>query len=176
MCILKEKKQKYSIKDEFLPYLNSIENNSIKVYIEQRMIGQMLWYDKKSTKYQSQYKKLTIISMILSAIIPVIILFNTNKYFIAKLIVSLASSAVTIITGILSLYKSKDLWLEYRNSCELLKSLLHKYFTNTDMFCDLNDNDKNKLLISNAENLMTHEIKNWIDANNKNGHQSSINS
>lgn len=169
MC--RQKKEVYSLKDEYTQYLSSIENSKTKIYIEQRVLGQMIWYDKKSTHYQKQFKVLTVCSIALSASIPVIVLLQSSNNQFWRIIISITSAIVTVITGALSLYKSKELWLEYRNSCETLKSLLHKYFTNTDIFSSQENSKKDELFISNCEYIMTHEIENWIGVYNKKEHK-----
>lgn len=165
--IFNKNKKEYSPKDEYSKYLDSIKNNHTKNYIEQRVLGQINWYDGKSIHFQNQFKIFTTISLILSASIPVLSLINSKKYFIFRILISIASSAVTVITGTLSLFKSKELWLQYRNSCESLKSLLHQYFTNSDIFSDKDDPSKDKLLIEKCECIITYEVSNWANMNIK---------
>jgi len=176
MCnIFRRNAPKYSIKDEYRNYLASIEDNYTKNYIEQRLLGQAEWYDKKSTHFQNQFKYLTIISLFLSSAVPVMSLFKTTTKI--KIAIASASSLVTVITGVLSLYKSKELWLQYRNSCESLKSILHQYFMNSGIFNCENENIKNTLLIEKCESIIASDVNNWSSLNTtRNTNQSSTNS
>ncbi|NFD76994.1 DUF4231 domain-containing protein [Clostridium botulinum] len=60
------------------------------------------------------------------------------------------------MTSILSLCKSRELWVEYRTCCEALKSLLYKFFNNSDQFNSKDDNTKNSLLILSYESIFIY--------------------
>lgn len=157
----KEQSSSY-LTEEFLPYLDTLENDNIKFYINERIIKQIIWYDKKSIYFQQQFKRFTLLSLILSASIPIFMLLDNSGNLVFKILTTVFSASITVITGYLSLSKSKDLWLEYRHSCETLKSTLHKYFTHSDSFSLESGKGKDELLISLCEEVITHEVQDWI--------------
>lgn len=136
-------KKKTKLDSEFTPYLDLMDDCNIKKYISNRVIKQINWYDEKSIHFQTQFKWMSIISIILSASIPILTTFNLQTNLNIKIIIAILSSLVTIITSILSLCKSRELWIEYRTCCETLKSLLYKFFNNCDSFNYKDDIIKN---------------------------------
>lgn len=156
------KKEKYTCKDQFSHYLNKIDRNDLKSYIEERIIKQIDWYDKKSNVNQKWYKTWMIISIILSGLIPVLTLMidgdSTLNY---KIAVTGFSSAVTAISSILTLYNFRELWVEYRANCEILKSILHRFFNKSGEFANKTSQDIHNLLINSCEEYMTKEFNRW---------------
>lgn len=148
----------YSIKNEY--QYPEEENSVMSSYIDNRLLAQIEWYDRKSALYQKNYKRFTSITFLLSACIPIFSLLLDLGLAI-KLIVVALSSSITIITSIMSLYNYKDLWIQYRSNCEILKSVLHRYKTKTGEFCSKSNQANFKLLVSSCEEYMTNEFKCW---------------
>jgi hypothetical protein len=156
------KKDTYDIKNEFINYLASIENGNIKTYIEERVIGQIKWYDKKSSKNQFWYKLFMIISIITSGLIPVLTLMLDLPFgFIIKIVISALSSTVTAISAIIALYNYRELWVQYRTNCEILKSILHRFFMKSGEFADAESEDIYGILTTLCENYITKEFGTW---------------
>ncbi len=165
--MLNKFRNKNELTNEFMPYLDFMDDSNIKKYILNRVINQINWYDKKSIHFQRQFKWMSVLSIILSASIPIFTTVNLEKHFIIKIIVVIISALVTIITSILSLCKYRELWVEYRNCCETLKSLLYKFFNNSDPFSSKDDNTRNSLLILSCETILNSEVNKWICSNNE---------
>lgn len=163
--MLKRNKSSYSIINEFKDY-DYIQDTDInrKNYINNRILGQIEWYDSKSSAYQMKYKSWTIASTILSATIPILTLalnFDGILSTICKFAISIISSFVTVISCALAMTKYKELWIQYRTNCEILKSILHKYCTKTGEF-DSDDIQKNfSILTSSCEDYLTKEFEKW---------------
>lgn len=68
------KRDTYDVNNEFTNYLEYIENDKVKIYIEERVIGQIKWYAQKSSKNQFWYKLFMIISIIINGLIPILTL------------------------------------------------------------------------------------------------------
>ena len=156
------KMEEHYIYQEFKPYLNSCTPFE-KTYIEQRLLSQIIWYDNSAIKKQDKYKHLTIASIIFTSIIPVLSLFTGYKYgIIATVLITLLSSASSVTLSIVNLCEYHKLWVEYRSTCEILKSILHRYFMKSNEFSS-SDNEKTNLdlLISSSEEYMTKEFQTW---------------
>ena len=148
----------YSIKNEYQYPEESVP--AIDNYIEQRVLAQIEWYDGKSAKSQKEYKRLTIISLIFGACIPILTLL-LDYGLAVKIIISSLSAASSVLTSIIMLQGYKDLWVKYRTNCETLKSTLHRYKTRTGEFCFENDKSNFDLLVSICENHMLNEFQSW---------------
>lgn len=182
ICILKlicEEKQmsnnEYNISGEFK--YNNIKNETINTYIQNRLIAQIKWYDKKSLKLQKKYKQLSIIAIIVTAIIPILTLLLDFECInlMARILIAILSSSATVVSSINSLYKNKELWIQYRSNCEILKSVLHRFYTKSLEFSNKSENEAFEILVSNCEKYLTQEFDSWNNIYSYND-QSSTNS
>lgn len=156
----KEQKEHYIYK-EFEPYLKFCFIPE-KTYIEERLINQIIWYDDKAIEKQNKYKKLTIISIVLTATIPLLTLFTRYEYgIIATILITISSATSSTILSIINLCEYHKLWIEYRSTCEILKSILHRYFMKSNEFESLDKKESLNLLISSCEEYMTKEFQTW---------------
>lgn len=156
------KRNIYDIRNEFINYLESMENGNIKTYIEERVIGQIRWYDKKSSKNEFWYKLFMIISIITSGLIPILTLMLDLPFgFIIKIVIAALSSTVTAISAIIALYNYRELWVQYRTNCEILKSILHSFFMKNGEFSNVEDEDAYNILTTSCENYITKEFRAW---------------
>lgn len=158
----KDRKYQYSPVDEFEPYLHQLPDSNIKTYITERVMGQIKWYDSKSNENQHRYKQMMVASVILSAIIPVLTIIVDYGSAVIKIFITALSSSVTAISAILTLYNYKDLWVQYRSNCEILKSVLHRFFNKCGEFSDLSDEQMYQNLINSCEDYMTKEFRTWV--------------
>lgn len=148
---------------EFESYLDVKDKNKNN-YIVNRVIGQIIWYDKKSISYQHIYKKMSIISIILTSCIPVFTLFTRYKYgIIASVIIAILSACSSVIISISSLCEYQKLWIQYRSICEMLKSILHRYFMQLGEFSNNDACDNLKVLAFTCEEYMTKEYQLWTN-------------
>lgn len=155
--------EEHYIYQEYKSYLNSCDEFE-KICIEQRLINQIIWYDTSAIKKQSMYKGLMICTIIFTAIIPILSLFTSFKYgLIATVLIALLSTSSSAILSILNLCEYRNLWVEYRSNCEMLKSILHRYFMKSNEF-NVPDKKVNlDLLISSCEEYMTKEFQTWAE-------------
>lgn len=153
--------------DQFKPYLNEMENSPLKTYIEKRVLDQIIWYDQKSVEKQTRFKKLTIVNIILNAIIPIVVLFSDYGILVKALVTGLSSSAGAI-NAIVALCEFKDLWIQYRSNCELLKSTLHRFFLKSGEFRHIADDQSALMdaLVASCEEYFTKEFQSWVVVTN----------
>ena len=149
------------INDEYTQYTNNL-NANIKNYIEERLIKQIKWYDSSARLKQAKYKRLVISSIIATSIIPILSLFTTYTIGVAfAIIIAILSSTSSVLLSISNLCEFQKLWIQYRSNCEILKSILHRYFTGANEFLGKNDKEKFDLLVSSCEEYMTKEYETW---------------
>ncbi len=157
--------KKKTIKSEFDPYVQSIEDTAEKAYIVERVIGQIDWYNKKSSGNQKSYKTAMILSIAISALIPIVtICIDLFAVPWMKIAITALSSAVTAITAINALCNYRELWIGYRTNCELLKSELHKYLIGIALSRSAEEKQDFALFMRKCESLLTKEYKYWASA------------
>lgn len=175
----KSKEPKYSPKDDFIQYIPGIQDERIRIYINNRVLEQIDWYDKKSSKNQFYYKVYMIVSIILSAFIPIFTLLADASFgIIIKIIITTISSAITAISAIMALYNFRELWIQYRSNCEILKSVLHRFFTKCGEFSNVEGSKSYETLVMSCEEYLTKEFQTWVASNTpkSSSDQSSTNS
>lgn len=136
------------------------DNANINCYIENRLSSQIKWYGAKSVEMQKKYKLFSILTIVLNGLIPVIILLADFGMFV-KLLIAIISSTTSVLTSIQILNNYKDLWVQYRTNCELLKSLLHRFYTVSGEFAGGNPDDRFSLLVELSEKHLTSEFSQW---------------
>lgn len=127
-------------------------------YIKERLDDQIAWYDQRSQSNQKWYKRLRVTELIAAASIPFLAAYITDASLILKLGVGFLGLLITFITGVVTLYKFQENWIEYRTTCENLRHEKFLYLTQTDPY-DIED--PFKLLVQRVENLISKENTQW---------------
>lgn len=127
----------------------------IEQYRERRLKPQIDYYDKKSIQNQKRFYLFSVIDLTLTALVPVASLSSHNG------VAALLGAVATIASGILLLYKHKDLWTKYRFICETLKTYEIKFDNRIGNYSTLSDDDAIKLFIESCEQLMANEHDEW---------------
>lgn len=162
--MIKTKQKEYQIT---LP-LNFEDYSQEQVeYLKNRVLDQILWYDKKATHNQKMFKELSIVSFCISTSIPILTIFG--DCLILKILIALFGSIVSVISYIINIYTYKDLWIQYRMNCEMLKSEVSKFANKVPPY---NTDIAFSRFVENCEQYFTKEFSKW--ANNVN--QSSTDS
>jgi len=146
---------------QYQAYLDQMPDSPRKTYIVERIIDQIRWYDSSSVNKQKRFKQFTILAIALNASIPAVV-FLGNSWSVMKLFVVILSSASGAISAIVALCGYKDLWVQYRSNCELLKSMLHCFFQRSGDFKDAsNEDDLYDILVMKSEQYLTREFRAW---------------
>lgn len=147
--------------EPFQEWLEGVENERTKRYIQERVIKQMDWYRTKCYTCKRKYQCWMTVSIILSGVIPVASIF-ANGALVAKVLIAALGAAVTGINAYLSLQNYKNLWNTYRRNRELLLSTLYLYFNNAGIFAKETDqNKRDEMLIDVCEKSFQQEITDW---------------
>lgn len=128
-------------------------------YLKNRLHDQIQWYDKKAKHNQKYYKVLSVISVIISSSIPILTLFEEKP--LVKILIAIAGSAVSVITYIININTFKDLWVQYRMNCEMLKSEASKFINKIPPYNSNNSDVAFDTLVSNCEQYFTKEFSTW---------------
>lgn len=125
-------------------------------YLNNRLLEQINWYDQKAIKNQKYYKNFSIASFIISSVIPILTFLGEN--IIVKTLIAIAGASVSVITYIININTYKDLWMQYRMNCEILKSEVIKFKNKVSPY---NSEDAFLILINNSEQYFTKEFAKW---------------
>ncbi len=128
-------------------------------YLSQRIDDQINWYSKKSSFNKNRYQLIKALVIIISASIPVLAILITFNDEILKMTVGIAGVLIVVLEGMLSLYKYKDIWLEYRMTSELLNREKLLYLTGAGPY----KTDKNfQAFVERTETIMSTENQSWL--------------
>lgn len=130
-------------------------------YLSDRLENQIDWYGDKSNYCQKWHKRIKATEMTLAALVPVVLLFD---FPCAKIITSCFGAAIVILSGISSLNKYQENWIEYRSIAETLKHEKFLYLTHSGVYAE-HDTPFN-LLVGRVESIISHENINWSQMNN----------
>ncbi len=139
-------------------------------YLTDRVDDQINWYDKKSSWNQRMFKLLQILQIIAAASIPILTGFITKDTEGMKHVVAGIGALIAIISGVLSLYKFQENWIQYRTVSESLKHQKYLFLTKTYPY---NTDDATHVLVETVENLISQENSTWSKYTQQKGKQES---
>ncbi len=139
-------------------YTTMTESN----YLNERLEDQIDWYGKKSQWNQKWYKRVKKIEMTLAASIPVLMILNSDNFYI-KVFIAIAGAVIAILSGIHGLYNFHENWIEYRATSETLKHEKYMYLSRSGLYTN---NDRcYQSLVERVESIISHENINWAQLN-----------
>lgn len=134
-----------------------------KNYINDRVIDQIEWYDKKAVINQKKYKQSMIIITVVTALIPIMtILYETCESVIISIVIALLGAIATTLTVIVKLCEYQKLWLQYRATCQNLIHELYRFFNKIDFYENSDEEKSYKLFVENIENILLNEVNDWV--------------
>lgn len=135
-------------------------------YLKNRLEYQISWYNNKSIKYKKIYYIYQSLSIISSALIPVLASI-TNRFQCTIYMISVLGALTVIIQSILSLTKTKDNWISYRFTSEDLRKEEIEYKNHCGKYINNNPKKNFKKLVETCENIMNNEHNRWLYKNIK---------
>ncbi len=147
--------------------LNDPKSNE---YINARWLKYVEWWDWRSWQAKRKYQALKIAVIVGSALIPALVGLRELKQFgeyawmfsVASIVASLV---VAICASLESLFGFGEIWREKRMSGELIKSEGFSFLQLSGAYAQFNTHqDAYKLFAQNVEDLIRHEIKDYVVA------------
>jgi Protein of unknown function (DUF4231) len=126
-------------------------------YIQDRVDGQIEWYDRKSGTNQRWFRWLRIVEIIAAASIPLLVGY-TDSMIELKVVVGILGLLVAVLAGVLGLYQFQENWSGYRTTCEGLKQEKYLFLTKTQPY---DQGDAFSLFVQRVENLVSKEHSTW---------------
>jgi hypothetical protein len=131
-----------------------------KTYKDSRLQEQIDWHSNKARSNKLKFRLYQIITLIASATIPVVNVSNFGD-FQTRVISSIISGIIVVITGLTQLEKYQENWILYRTSAELLKKEKYFFENSTGEYSNLNESDKERLLVVRVESIVSAETSKY---------------
>ena len=147
-----------------------LDDSKLNEYINARWLKYVEWWDSRAAKAKWKYLALRSTVVVGSALIPALVGLRELKRFeeadwmfsVASIFVSLA---VAICAGLESLFGWGDIWREKRMAAEIIKSEGFSFLQLTGGYAQFKTHQEAyKLFAQNVEELIRHEIKDYIVA------------
>ncbi|GAA0864026.1 DUF4231 domain-containing protein [Paraclostridium tenue] len=136
-------------------YTEEIETKIIKDRLEHLLD----WYVRKSIFYKRMFYILSIISIFINALIPVLAQLTWQE---KDIIISGMSAGAGIITSILTLFTAKETWFRYRDHVELIKQECVRCISKSGDYKKIEKKeDRECALIENVESIISAERALW---------------
>ena len=143
---------------------------NIDVYIKERVNDQINWYSKKASGFKKYHNFINIFCLFVTS--------GTSLTIILQLLYDNLSNGILILTSILTiiatvllavdkLYKFEELRINYRSTCEKLIQEKYIFLTVSGEYFELTEKDRNNLFVQRCESIMTTEVGNWSQLNEK---------
>jgi hypothetical protein len=133
-------------------------------YKKDRVCDQIDWYNAKSSRNRKIFQTLRTIQIIAGALIPflsgAILGIAPERQMTSTIIVGALGVIVTIATGISTLGRYRENWIEYRKMSENLQREKFLYETESGRYSIKNKN-RFDLFVQTVETLLASENQNW---------------
>jgi len=146
---------------------------SFRNYLINRLGDQLIWYDSKSTKIKKYWVRRRIFTIVLSALIPFAVGYidaqNNPAYLntALKVFVGASGVAIAILEALNSLFKSQELYIDYRGTAEQLKQEFSFFLGRTGDYKGNPEEDYPKL-VAKLEGIMAAQNNKWMDVVRRN--------
>ena len=167
---MKNDPQRFDV-EELQKLINEIDLGDAKMneYVNARWLRYVQWWDMRSRKSKACYEWLRVLTVVGGAMIPALVglrelrlLQGIDSVFaIAAIVVSLI---VAICTGLEGVFRCGEIWREKRMATELLVSEGFSFLQLTGPYAGLTHHSGFKLFAQNVEELIRHEIKDYVVA------------
>lgn len=127
-------------------------------YIRDRLDDQINWYSEKSQWHQKWFKRLRAIEFLFATSIPFLVSYITPETGILRLVVGAMGIVVALISGLVTLHRFQENWIEYRTTAETLK---HEKFLFLTQAPPYEGDNPFQLLVERVESTISKENTNW---------------
>ena len=132
-------------------------------YLEERLEDQIKWFNAKSVTNKKKYQTCQVILLVLAALVTVSGVFKTEGSSWVGFAVPMLGALIAVITGIMSLYKYQENWLNYRTAAEALLHEKFLFLTKSDPY---NIAEPLNLLVTRSETIISKENAKWAQYTN----------
>jgi hypothetical protein len=146
-------------------------------YMQERVDGQIAYFNRKSSNSQSQYKKINRIEFYLASSIPVLVSLSTmeiakkavfghiqdaevNLDLIFQIIAAIAGIVMAILNKLMDLENYLDLWKTNRANCEAIEHERYMFLTRTGDY-DAPEPTAFAKFVDKIESIINNDVQKW---------------
>lgn len=155
-----------------------MENNM--EYVKERLQKQTQWYEISATKNKTKFINYQSWIIILGAVIPVLIsfetIFHSMKDWVGP-VSAIISAGISILAGLDKLYQPQPNWFNYRANEEMLKKEEWFYKYRAGPYKNLKDaTEADRLLVERTESIISADIARTLnlDKSKNNGQELAV--
>lgn len=127
-------------------------------YLDTRVQDQIDWHDAKSRWNKTWYRRLQGAVIVLGALLPFLAGFSGAPAPGARLAIGAVGVAVAVLTGLVTLLRFHDTWVEYRLTAERLTHEKYRYLTRTPPY---DTDDAFTRLVERTEAILGEQNASW---------------
>ncbi|MFA7241545.1 MAG: DUF4231 domain-containing protein [Sulfuricellaceae bacterium] len=147
-------------------------------YINDRLQKQTQWYEESATKNKAKFISYQSWIIILGAVIPVLIsfetIFSSMKEWVGP-VSAIISACISILAGLDKLHQPQPNWFNYRANEEMLKKEAWYYKYRAGPYKNLkgDDAEASRLLVERTESIISADIARTLnlDKSKNNGQE-----
>ena len=132
-------------------------------YLKERYEDQLGWIDGKAVKLKRTYTRLQLSVIVLAALTTVVAAVGSVSGVagaIGSWSAVVVSALVTVLASVLTTFKHRETWLNYRATAEALKREQYYYRARIADYSDAEDREG--LFVHRVEAILAHENAEWL--------------
>lgn len=132
---------------------------TIEEYIQQRVDNQQDYYSMAAKKAKRNFQVLKAVEITLAALVPFLAAsMGPGSMHYMKILVGAIGVTVTILSGMLMLFKFNENWVTYRGTAEALKSEKYYFLSHAGPY---KGKHAKALFIERIERILGEENQKW---------------
>jgi hypothetical protein len=138
-------------------------------YIAERLNESIDWYDKNSSKLKSRFLNMRAITVISSALVPVLINLNLEILDFRmdfKIITTILSLLVVVLVSFESVYHYSAQWTNYRSTEQFLRKEYFLFTTREGEYAEVGVDDAYRLFVQRVERAIQAEVATTLQVMN----------
>ena len=128
-----------------------------ETYLEERLQAQIDWHEAKSGWNQRMFKRLQVVVIVAGALLPFLAGFQQQVPRMSWAIGALGI-LVAVVTGVISLYRFQELWVDYRLTAETLQQEKYRFLTGVPPY---GTNAAMDVLVDRVESVLAEQNSQW---------------
>jgi len=141
-----------------------LQKMSEEEYVSERLEGQIKWYDMKSRFNKRWFVGLKSVELVIATSIPFVVGFISREMMWLKFVAGFLGLLVAVVSGIQSVFKFHENWIQYRTTAETLKHEKFLYLTKVRPY---DGKDAFNRLVERVESLISKEHSRWSHYSSK---------
>jgi hypothetical protein len=140
-----------------------------KEYISERLNESIAWYDKNSSVLKSRFLNMRAITVISSALVPVLINLNIEVFDLNidfKIITTILSLMVVILVSFESVYHYSAQWTNYRSTEQFLRKEYFRFTTREGEYAEASEEEAYRIFVQRVEGAIQAEVSTTLQVMN----------